>query len=122
MRKLIVAIALMLGVYFVIGKIAELQAIVDTLKRGDLRFIFLALLVELIWLVNQAASYRSIYRLLRIPEDIRNLIIMAAAANFVKRGGSQRGSWRDCGFRIPGAPQWVFLSSGYGCWRLIRVI
>ncbi len=83
MRKLIVAIALMLGVYFVIGKIAELQAIVDTLKRGDLRFIFVALLVEMLWLVNQAASYRSIYRLLRIPEDIRNLIIMAAAANFV---------------------------------------
>jgi uncharacterized protein (TIRG00374 family) len=83
MRKLIVAIALMLGVYFVIGKIAELQAIVATLKRGDLRFIFLALLVELLWLVNQAASYRSIYHLLGIPEEIRNLIFMAAAANFV---------------------------------------
>jgi glycosyltransferase 2 family protein len=83
MRKLIIAIALMLGVYFIIGKIAELQAIVDTLKRGDLRFIFLALLVELLWLVNQAASYRSIYRLLGIPEDFRNLIVMAAAANFV---------------------------------------
>jgi uncharacterized protein (TIRG00374 family) len=83
MRKLIVAIALMLGVYFIIGKIAELQAIVDTLKRGDLRFIFLALFVELLWLVNQAASYRSIYRLLGIPEDLRNLVIMAAAANFV---------------------------------------
>jgi uncharacterized protein (TIRG00374 family) len=83
MRKLIIAIALMLGVYFIIGKFAELQAIVDTLKRGDLRFIFLAFLVELLWLGNQAASYRSIYRLLGISEDIRNLIIMATAANFV---------------------------------------
>jgi uncharacterized protein (TIRG00374 family) len=83
MRKLIVAIALMLGVYFIIGKFAELQVIVDTLKQGDLRFIFLAFFVEFLWLVNQAASYRSIYRLLGISEDIRNLIIMATAANFV---------------------------------------
>jgi uncharacterized protein (TIRG00374 family) len=83
MRKLIVAIALMLGVYFIIGKFAELQVIVDTLKQGDLRFIFLAFFVEFLWLVNQAASYRSIYRLLGISEDIRNLIVMATAANFV---------------------------------------
>jgi uncharacterized protein (TIRG00374 family) len=83
MRKLIIAIALMLGVYFVIGKFAELQVILDTLKRGDLHFIFLAFLVELLWLVNQAASYRSIYRLLGLTEEIRNLVAMAAAANFV---------------------------------------
>jgi uncharacterized protein (TIRG00374 family) len=83
MRKWIVAIALLLGVYFVIGKIAELQVIVDTLKRGDLYFIFLAFLIQLLWLVNQAASYRSIYRLLGLNEEIRNLVVMAAAANFV---------------------------------------
>ena len=73
----------MLGVYFVIGKFAELQVILDTLRRGDLYFIFFAFLVELLWLANQAASYRSIYRLLGISEDIRNLIVMATAANFV---------------------------------------
>ena len=83
MRQLIIAIALMLGVYFVIGKFAELQVILDTLKRGDLYFIFFAFLVELLWLVNQAASYRSIYRLFGLTEEIRNLVAMAAAANFV---------------------------------------
>lgn len=83
MRKLIIAIALMLGVYFVIGKFAELQVILDTLRRGDLYFIFFAFLVELLWLANQAASYRSIYRLFGLTEEIRNLVAMAAAANFV---------------------------------------
>jgi uncharacterized protein (TIRG00374 family) len=83
MRKLIIAIALMLGVFFVIGKFAELQVILDTLKRGNLYFIFLAFLVQLLWLVNQAGSYRSIYRLFGLTEEIRNLVVMAAAANFV---------------------------------------
>ncbi len=83
MRKLIIAIALMLGVFFVIGKFAELQVILDTLKRGILYFIFIAFLVQLLWLVNQAASYRSIYRLFGLTEEIRNLVVMAAAANFV---------------------------------------
>ena len=73
----------MLGVYFVIGKFAELQVILDTLRRGDLYFIFFAFLVELLWLANQAASYRSIYRLFGLTEEIRNLVAMAAAANFV---------------------------------------
>jgi uncharacterized protein (TIRG00374 family) len=82
-RKFLVAIALLIGVMFVIGRLAELQAIGETLRRGDLRFILLALGVEIIWLLNTAASYRAIYRGLGIQEDIWQLTILSAAAFFI---------------------------------------
>jgi uncharacterized protein (TIRG00374 family) len=82
-RKFLVAIALLIGVMFVIGRLAELQAIGETLRRGELRFIVLALFVELIWLLNTAASYRAIYRALGIDENIGQLMILSAAAFFI---------------------------------------
>ncbi len=83
MRKFLVAIGLLIGVMFVIGRLAELQAIGETLQRGDLRYIALALFVELIWLLNTAASYRAIYRALGIREDLKQLTILSAAAFFI---------------------------------------
>ncbi len=83
MRKVIIAIALFLGLFFVFTKMAEVQAILDTLKRGDWRFVGLALGLELVWLLNVAASYRAIYRILGLDEKIEKLFYMAAAANFV---------------------------------------
>lgn len=82
MRKLIFAIALLLGIMFVIGQFAEVQAIVDTLKHGDWRFFFIALLVETLWVVNVAASYRAIFRATGLDEKFGKLILLATAANF----------------------------------------
>ncbi len=83
MRKVIIAIALLLGLIFIFTKMAEVQAILDTLKQGDWRFVGLALCLELIWLLNVAASYRAIYRALGLEEKIEKLFFLAAAANFV---------------------------------------
>jgi uncharacterized protein (TIRG00374 family) len=83
MRKLIIAIALLLGVVFVIGKLAEVQEIAETLERGDWRFIILALGVEVIWLLNIAAQYRYIFLALGLVERIEKLVLLSAAANFV---------------------------------------
>lgn len=83
MRKLIIAIALLLGIYFIIARFAEVQAILETLQRGDLRFIFLALILEFAWLFITAASFKFIYRALGVEERLRNLALMSAAANFV---------------------------------------
>ncbi len=55
----------------------------DTLKRGDWRFLGLALLVQGAWLVNVAASYRAIYRALGIYEPLERLFLIAAAASFI---------------------------------------
>ena len=83
MRKFVVALGLLLGVVFLITRFAEVQAIGETLKRGDWRFLILALGVQFLWLFIVAISYRTIFALLGIQEKIPKLILTAAASNFV---------------------------------------
>jgi uncharacterized protein (TIRG00374 family) len=83
MRKLLFAIALLLGVMLVIGRFAEVQAIVDTLKHGDWRFLLLALGIECLWYFNVAASFRAIFQATGVEEETSKLLLLAAAANFV---------------------------------------
>jgi uncharacterized protein (TIRG00374 family) len=83
MRKFLIALALLLGIIFIIGNIAEVQNIIDTLKIGDWRFILIAFGVELIWLLNVAISYKAIYRSLGLEEKTWTLILIAAGSIFV---------------------------------------
>lgn len=83
MRKFVIALVLLIGVMFLIGHFAELQSIAETLQRGDLRYLLLAVFVELVWLLNLALTYRSIFRALGVDESVRVLLTMATAANFV---------------------------------------
>ena len=83
MRKLVIALVLMVGIMFVLTQLAEIEDILQTLERGDWRFLGLAVLVEMTWLVNVGTSFRSIYRILEIPEKLGRLILLACAANFI---------------------------------------
>jgi uncharacterized protein (TIRG00374 family) len=83
MRKLLIALVLMVGIMFILTQLAEIEDILHTLERGDWRFLGLAFLVEMTWLVNVGTSFRSIYRILDIPERHGRLILLAWAANFV---------------------------------------
>ena len=62
MRKFIFAIAVLIGIVFLLINRSELGSIVDTLHDADLRFILLALVVEALYMLNVAASYRSVRR------------------------------------------------------------
>lgn len=83
MRKLFVTFALVAGVIFIITQIQDFGSILDTIQRSEMRYLFPAILVEGIWLVNVAALYRAIYRVVGIEESLKQMILIAAAANFV---------------------------------------
>jgi glycosyltransferase 2 family protein len=83
MRKFLFALVLLVGVVFIIGRLAEVQAIYETLQRGDWRFLALAFFVQVLWLFNVTASYHSIFNALRLKEAFINLLPMSAAANFI---------------------------------------
>jgi uncharacterized protein (TIRG00374 family) len=83
MRKLFISFALVAGVIFIITQIQDFGSIIDTVKRSELRFLLLAILVQSIWLVNVAVLYRAIYRVLGIEESLIQMLLTAAAANFV---------------------------------------
>jgi uncharacterized protein (TIRG00374 family) len=83
MRKFIVAIVLMLGILFLIGRAAELQAIGETLRQGDWRFLAAALVLWFAWLVSIAACFRAIYRALGMEESLFTLLLLVGAATFL---------------------------------------
>lgn len=83
MRKFLLAVLLFLTVYFLLSRFAEAEQVVDTLQRGDLKWILLAVGLHFVWVVNLAACFRACYRLLGIEETIERLLLLSLAANFV---------------------------------------
>jgi len=83
MRKFLFAVMLMLGIIFVIAQFTELQSLVETVQRGDWRFLVIALVIESAWLLNMGASYLAIYRTLGIEEKVQNTLLMSTAAYFL---------------------------------------
>jgi len=83
MRKFLLAVALLLGVLFIITRFTEVQAIADTLQRGDWRFLGLALIVQIAWVFNVSSSFYTIYRILGVDENRMFLLRQAMAANFL---------------------------------------
>jgi hypothetical protein len=82
MRNFIIAIALFLGFIFIVGRFSELQSIAETLQRGIWWFIGLALIIEVLWVLNCGASFQLIFRAMGIEEQIGTLSLMFTAANF----------------------------------------
>lgn len=83
MRKFIIPIILIVGLIFAIARQKEILSIAQTLRQGNLWFIFLAIIVQLLWTVNCGASFRAIYRGMGIDEQLGTLTLIVAAANFV---------------------------------------
>ncbi len=83
MRRVLVTLVFLLALLLVLTNLAEVQDIVATLQRGDWRWLLMAVGVQLAWVVNVAACFRALYRLMAIEETVEHLVPVAAAANFV---------------------------------------
>ncbi len=83
MRKFIIPIVLLLGFIFVVGRLAELKTIAQTLQRGIWWFLGLALIIEFLWTINCGASFRAIYHGMGIEERLGTLSLIVSAANLV---------------------------------------
>ena len=83
MRNFIIAVGLLLGVIFVISHSAEVEQIAAILQRGDWLFILLAVVLLLLWLLNMAGSYKTIFNLLDLDESYLRLLLLTVSANFI---------------------------------------
>lgn len=83
MRKFIIAIGLLLGVFFIARNFAEVGEIAAILQEGEWRFILIATMLLLIWLVNMAGSYKTIFQVLGLEQTFGRLLILTTAANFI---------------------------------------
>ncbi|MFN2127174.1 MAG: YbhN family protein [Anaerolineales bacterium] len=91
MRNFVIAVFILIGVVFILFNLTEVQSIIDTLQDGNLVYIFLALGLEIIYLLNVTGSYRAIYSALGLNEKSDRLFLMAASANFVNVGAPSGG-------------------------------
>jgi uncharacterized protein (TIRG00374 family) len=82
MRKFVFAIVLLLAVIYVIVQFSEVEAIVDTFRHGDWRYLLLAVCIQAFWLFNVAISYKYIFRITGIQEKMGKMLMLGAAANF----------------------------------------
>lgn len=83
MRKIIFAVILVLAAIFVIIQFSEVEAIVKTIRSGDWRYLSIAILLQVLWLINIAASYKVIFQGTGIDERMEKLVLMGSASNFV---------------------------------------
>jgi hypothetical protein len=83
MRKILIIIILIFGIYFIFSKQNEVEQIIHTFQQGDWRWLILAVVVHLGYVLNIGASLRAIYKLLGMEEKIGRLALLGAAANFV---------------------------------------
>ncbi len=83
MRRLILALVLLLAVYLALSRFTEVQQVVATIQRGNGWWLGLALVLQVAWLVNIALTLRAIYRLLGLEAHLRHLLPLAISNNFV---------------------------------------
>lgn len=83
MRKIIIAVVIIIAIVFLYFSFSEIESVVETLKKGDIRFLLLAFILALVWIYNMAVTLRSTYRLVGLEENTRHLTLVVSAAYFV---------------------------------------
>ena len=82
MRNLLYALLLVLAIIFVFTHISHIEEVVGTIQRGRSRWMLIAVILEITWLIVQAMLYMTVYRLLGLSVPIIRMIPLTAAAHF----------------------------------------
>jgi len=83
MRKIVLWIAVIAAIIFVMVSITELENIAAAMSKGNWLFILLALGLQIICLINNSLTYRSLYRLVGLEESWHQLLLLSTASTFV---------------------------------------
>ncbi len=91
MKKLVIALVLLLAILFVISRFTEVQQLALVLKEGNFWFLGLAILIEAAWMVNLGATFQALFELLGIRQGMITLARLAIASNFVNQVAPSAG-------------------------------
>jgi len=83
MRKFIIIVVLFLGAGFVYLSLGEIETSLQTLQKGNIWFVLLAILIQCGWFLVAGSTYLSLYQLLGMDGTLYQMSLMSAAANFV---------------------------------------
>jgi len=82
-HQFLIAIILLLAIYLAISRFTEVREVVETLQRGQILWLGLAVLVQLIWLVNIARQFQATYHLLNMDVALSHVLPLVVMSNFV---------------------------------------
>ena len=83
LRKILYSAIFLLTIFFVARNFNELKLILVTLSHSDSRWLFAALLAQLLWLGTIAGNFGACYHLMGIHEKLSHLVPLTTAANFI---------------------------------------
>lgn len=83
MRKILAVFVLCLGGILVILNYSEIQSIFASLQHANLFYLVFGIVLQAIWFIVLALTFRSLYRSLGLGEQLRSLAMIAAASGFV---------------------------------------
>ncbi|MCX6055432.1 MAG: lysylphosphatidylglycerol synthase transmembrane domain-containing protein [Chloroflexi bacterium] len=83
MRRIILLIVILLAICYIVVSFTQIQSILDTLSKGNLPFLLIAILFECLCLFNNSVTYASLYRLVGLKEERWQLFLMSTAMTFV---------------------------------------
>src|ERR1051325_10796881 len=80
-----VAIAVLLGLFGLMfaSHVGDLAETAEVLQRGQVDWLVLAVVLQLLWFANQTALYQSIYQLLGLRTGAARLLPIVLASNFL---------------------------------------
>jgi uncharacterized protein (TIRG00374 family) len=83
MRKIIPWVVGAMGVAFVVFSITEIESIIAAVKTGNMAFLLLAFALEFVVLINNAANYWTLYRLVGLEESLRRVFMLSTSSSFI---------------------------------------
>jgi uncharacterized protein (TIRG00374 family) len=83
MRKIIYAILILLTIYYLSMHYEELKQVLEVFGEGDGRWLWAAIGVQILWMVNIAAAFQACYHIVGVKERLARLVVLTSAAIFV---------------------------------------
>ncbi len=83
MRKIFFILITFLGAALVYLSFGEIESIVETLQRGNIWFILLALVIQCGWFILAGSMIHALYRIVGLYEPLKKMALLFAAGTFV---------------------------------------
>ncbi|HEY46976.1 MAG: hypothetical protein AMJ88_02930 [Anaerolineae bacterium SM23_ 63] len=83
MRKIIYVLLILLTIYYVSTHYEELKQVLEVFGEGDGRWLWAAVGIQILWMVNIAAAFQACYAVMGVKVRLVRLVILTSAAIFV---------------------------------------
>ncbi|GIV66804.1 MAG: hypothetical protein KatS3mg047_1197 [Bellilinea sp.] len=83
MRKLIFALAVLLGILFIISRFTEVQEVLLVLQNGNWLWLGAAFILLLGWILVTAATFQSLFSIVGVVKPLAQVLRLFLAVNFI---------------------------------------